>query len=157
MDDLIVYVLLAVMAVANLIIYRHYQHTDLSFFYLSTVTLIFFILLSKVMHWHTRISTEGIFYRFFPFHRKEKLIRWEDIESIEILNIRPFRDYMGYGIRYNLDSKAYIIRGDKAMKIYWKTHKKPWVLGITETGKIKEALHEFAPKINVKDSLLKKN
>lgn len=157
MDDIIVYIILAVMALANLIIYRFYQVSDLSFFYMSVLTLIFFLLVSTILQLTVNISGEGISYRFFPFHRKEKIIKWDDIKYVELMNFRPLRDYGGYGIRFNLGSKAYIIRGKKGLKIYWKNDRKPWVIGISDEDKIKEAISVFAPKLNVKDSIMKKN
>ena len=157
MNDMIVYIILAVMALANMIIYRYYLMQDLSFFYLSVITFIFFILLSKVLQLKISIGTDGIGYRFFPFHMKDKLIRWDTIESVELVTFSPIKDYGGYGIRFNLRTKAYIISGRKGLKIYWKNDRKPWVIGILHEDKIKEALSVFAPKIKVNDTLLKKN
>ena len=156
MDDMIVYIILAVMALANLFIYRFYQVTDLSFFYMSVLTLIFFLLVSTILQLSVKIAGEGISYRFFPFHWKEKIIKWDDIESVELMSFRPLRDYGGYGIRFNMGSKAYIIRGRKGLKIHRKNERKPWVIGISNEEKIKEALSFFAPKLKVTDSFMKK-
>lgn len=157
MNDMIVYIILALMALANMIIYRYYLMQDLSFFYLSVISILFFMLISKVLYLKVRIGADGVFYRFFPFHIKEKLIRWDTVESFEIVSFRPLRDYGGYGIRFNMSSKAYIISGHKGLKIYWKNDRKPWVIGIQQEDKIKEALSFFAPEINIKDTLWKKN
>lgn len=57
-------------------------------------TLFFFFLQLK-----TGINKEGVHYQFIPFHRKKRLISWNEIESVALITYRPLFDYGGWGIR----------------------------------------------------------
>lgn len=47
----------------------------------------------------TSINSIGIHYQFIPFHRKKRLIAWNEIETIAVITYRPLFDYGGWGIR----------------------------------------------------------
>nr|NQU89861.1 hypothetical protein [Bacteroidota bacterium] len=48
---------------------------------------------------HTRISSEGIFYKFSPIIRKDRKLEWEDIEKVYVRKYKPIREYGGWGFR----------------------------------------------------------
>lgn len=47
----------------------------------------------------TQINEIGIHYQFIPFHRKKRVLTWQDITSVAVINYRPLLDYGGWGIR----------------------------------------------------------
>lgn len=51
------------------------------------------------MRLETRIDREGIHYRFFPVHRKQRTILWDQVETITVREYSPIREYGGWGIR----------------------------------------------------------
>lgn len=61
--------------------------------------LLFFLFLLSIKL-KTRITDEGIFYRFFPFQFKEKLIEWHELRDTYIRKYNSFHEYGGWGIRY---------------------------------------------------------
>jgi hypothetical protein len=146
MDDMILYILLAALAVINLILYRMVQTTDEMYFQLSLATMIIFIFIFKLFRLDTLYTNKGLYYRFFPFHRNEKLISWDQIESAKLVTIRPLRDYGGYGIRYNFKSKAYIMKGCDAVQISWNDGRKPLIIGIQNPEEIHMLLAQWLPK-----------
>ncbi len=73
----------------------------------------------------TKITQKGIHIRFVPFHRKHKLIRWEEIQSFEIRKYKSVREYGGYGIRYNFKKgKAYNVSGNTGLQLYLNKNRK---------------------------------
>ncbi|MFZ1704010.1 MAG: hypothetical protein WAT79_06665 [Saprospiraceae bacterium] len=140
MDDLILFILFALAAVMNLILYRVLMETDLVYWNVSVTSIIIFILVFKILRLDTFYSSKGIHYRFFPFHRKEKNIPWDEIKQVEIIKYKPILDFGGYGIRYNFKSKAYIMQGNKALMIHFNEAKKPLLLGIKDSDSIHDAL-----------------
>jgi hypothetical protein len=69
------------------------------------------------------IHSEGIDYRFPPFHNKSKRLIWEDIESLELMRINPVREFGGWGLRYGKLGTAYTTRGRYILHIVQKTGK----------------------------------
>ena len=78
---------------------------------LAILLLVFFTTLK------TEISSEGIGYRMWPFHTKKKLIPWSEIESAEVKQYKPLRDYGGWGMRISTNGRAYNIKGNIGIQI----------------------------------------
>lgn len=68
----------------------------------------------------------GIQFRYFPFILKKKTIEWSEIESIEIGNYSPIREFGGWGIRYGfgIKGRAFTISGNKGIRIIKKNGKR---------------------------------
>ena len=66
----------------------------------------------------TFVTSEGLFFQFFPFHFKKHLIKIEDIEKFKAMEYSPLKEYGGWGIRYGFKGKAYNISGNKGVKIH---------------------------------------
>ena len=47
----------------------------------------------------TRITNTGIYYRFSPFHLKERLIEWHELKDAYMREYNSFHEYGGWGIR----------------------------------------------------------
>lgn len=60
---------------------------------LASGLLIFFFKLK------TRIDEKGIYYQFFPFHFKYKLISWNEIENAFVRTYDPIGEYGGWGLK----------------------------------------------------------
>ncbi len=75
----------------------------------STETLVGGFICTGLVSWFwftmklkTRIDSSGIHYRYVPFHRKERTLSWENIETLEVKLYNPFGDYGGWGLRFKL-------------------------------------------------------
>ncbi len=73
-----------------------------------------------------RIRKEGIHYRFFPFHFREKLIRKEEIEKFEVRKYKPIAEYGGWGIRPGIrgHGRAFNVSGNMGLQLYLNNGKK---------------------------------
>lgn len=60
--------------------------------------LAFFIFLVSIKL-KTRINHTGIYYRFSPFHIKERLIEWHELKDAYMREYNSFHEYGGWGIR----------------------------------------------------------
>ncbi len=74
--------------------------------------------------WAARLVTEvrddGIYIRFYPFHRGFRGFLWEDIESFEARTYRPILEYGGWGIRIGPDGGAYNVSGNKGLQLNFR-------------------------------------
>lgn len=90
---------------------------------LTVTSILTFILLTAILalfrsaRLTTRIDKQGIHYRFFPFHRKERLISRENISDVRIVSYHPMRQFGGWGIRYVKHGVAFIVSGKMGMEI----------------------------------------
>lgn len=65
----------------------------------------------------TEVTTKGLFLRFLPFHRKVRMIALDELTSVDIVRVRPWMNYGGYGIRRGRMATAYIVQGDRGVKL----------------------------------------
>lgn len=64
-----------------------------------------------------RLDQAGIFYQFFPFHLKEKVIVWSEIKRAYVRQYRPIAEYGGWGVRWGNNGKAYNVSGNQGLQI----------------------------------------
>jgi hypothetical protein len=81
------------------------------------------VLLIKSLKLQTRITGEGIYYRFFPVQRRFRVIKKSDIEKLEVKIYDPLSEYGGWGIRYGKNGWADSVKGDKGIYIRLASHK----------------------------------
>lgn len=72
----------------------------------------------------TEIRKDGIYLRFFPFHRKFKTYLYDEIESYDVREYRPIYEYGGWGIKYGFGGMAYNVYGNKGIQLILKNKKK---------------------------------
>ncbi len=84
------------------------------------VLVVFFLSLTL----HTRIDQDGITYRFFPVHRREKFIKWNDVAQVEVRKYKPILEYGGWGFRTGRNGKALNTSGNKGLQIVFNDGKK---------------------------------
>jgi hypothetical protein len=74
----------------------------------------------------TRITAEGIYVRFIPFHFKEQFYPWDSIESAQVRTYSPLKEYGGWGIKYgfNGQGKVYNVSGNQGLQLIFKSGEK---------------------------------
>jgi hypothetical protein len=65
----------------------------------------------------TEVRDDGIYIRFYPFHRGFQGFLWEEIDSFEALTYRPIMEYGGWGIRFGSGGKAYNVSGNRGLQL----------------------------------------
>ena len=77
------------------------------------------LLFSVNLSWE--LDTNGFSYRFLPFIWHRKFIPIQEIQSIEVLDIRPLRDFGGWGLRWSFKyGKAYTTSGKTVIRLTLK-------------------------------------
>jgi hypothetical protein len=87
----------------------------------------------------TEVRSDGIYYRFFPFHRSFHKIKLEDLVRYKVRTYRPIREYGGWGIRWGRKGKAYNVSGNRGVQLELSDGKR-LLLGSQKPEKFAEAL-----------------
>jgi hypothetical protein len=113
---------------------------------LMVVIIIAVWLLLWTARLETRVTAEGLRFRFRPFHRREHEIRWGDVEKMSLRTYRPIIEYGGWGIRYGLRGRAYNVSGNIGLQIVLKDGKKV-LFGTQESDRLAMVLRSMFPHI----------
>jgi len=65
----------------------------------------------------TEVRSDGLYFRYFPFHLSFHKIAAEDIKKFEARTYSPIREYGGWGIRYGRKGKAYNVSGNRGVQL----------------------------------------
>ena len=89
----------------------------------------------------TRLTDEGIYVRFIPFHLKEQFYPWDSIESAQVRTYSPLREYGGWGIKYgfNGQGKVYNVSGNQGLQLIFKSGEK-LLIGTQKPDEIQAAV-----------------
>jgi len=82
----------------------------------NAAILLFFV----VAKMQTEVTTDGLYVRFFPFHRRTRKISLDDVETVSAVEYRALLEYGGYGIRKYPKSTAYNVRGIDGVRINYE-------------------------------------
>jgi len=67
-----------------------------------SISLVIFLYRNVLL---TRITNQGVHYRFIPFHRKERIVSWKQIKKAYVRVYDPLPEYGGWGLR-TVDTKG---------------------------------------------------
>jgi hypothetical protein len=115
------------------------------------MVLVVLLILFCMAKLETRVRSDGLYVRFFPFHIGFKKFFFEDFSRYYTREYHPVLEYGGWGIRYGLKSgKAYNVEGNKGLQIIFKNGKKlligsekPWELVTAIDSVIKGKTNNF--------------
>jgi hypothetical protein len=141
-DTLWPLLILAVTLVSNWILYFRLHESNLDFFYISVPTAMLLSGILVMTKLTTRIDTDGIYFRLFPFQLRSRLIYWHEIESIEVRNYKPIKEFGGWGLRWSRHGKAYSVRGSEGIQLILKD-KKRILIGTRMSKKAREVVERL--------------
>lgn len=92
----------------------------------------------------TEIRESGIYFRYLPMIMKFRKIGKEEIESYEVRQYKPIKEYGGYGIRFKISryGKAYNVRGKTGLQLVLKNGEKI-LLGTQRKEAIRSAMQKL--------------
>jgi hypothetical protein len=73
-----------------------------------------FLLLIKLT---VQVRTEGLFVHFRPMHLRFKRIPLDEVVDVQTITYSPLGDFGGWGIRYGDGTKAYIVNGNRGVRL----------------------------------------
>lgn len=102
----------------------------------------------------SKINEQGIYYRFFPLHFKERFIPWNDLGKVFIRKYNPVLEYGGWGVRLNYYRKrgrAFNVSGNIGLQLILKNGKKI-LIGTHKEYEMKQVLSTYKDKIKTDGS-----
>jgi hypothetical protein len=109
------------------------------------VLLALFLLFFKATL-HTEIRSEGIYIRFFPFHRKPRFYAFADMSKIYVRQYRPLVEYGGWGLRGIGANRAYNVSGNQGLQIEFKNGHR-LLIGSQQAEKLQSLLPQMEEMI----------
>jgi hypothetical protein len=106
--------------VQQIVLRRPFGQNPASDTVVMIIALVFgiaFPVLFLVANLTVEVRSDGLYYRFFPFHWSFRRISAETLSKHEVHKYRPIRDYGGWGIRYGRGGKAYNVSGDRGVML----------------------------------------
>ena len=76
-----------------------------------------FPLLFLVANLTIEVRSDGLYYRFLPFHWSFHRISADTLAKYEVQTYSPIRDYGGWGIRYGRGGKVYNVSGNRGVML----------------------------------------
>lgn len=109
--------------------------------------LIVFVFKVKLV---SKVNEQGIYFRLFPLHFRERFIPWSDLESVFIRKYNPVLEYGGWGMRINYHRKrgrAFNVSGNTGLQLILKNGKKI-LIGTHKEFEMKQVLKTYSDKLN---------
>jgi hypothetical protein len=152
-------VLLYLLAIANLFIFGHALYkqlitgepwgdnpmSDIGLIFTVCFTfaiwggILFLLERSKLI---TNINHNEIRLRFPPLFSKEKIITMDVIKKMEVRKYNPILEFGGWGIRYGIKGKAYNVKGNMGLQLYFKNGKR-LLIGTQKPEQVKWAISKM--------------
>ncbi len=127
--------IMAVTLVGNWLLYFLLKHDDLTFFYISVLSVGLLSLFISSLKLSTEISNESVRYKMFPFHFKWKELSRKEIVKMEVRIYKPLQEYGGWGNRRGKSGRAYTIKGKRGLQLTLKNGDKI-LLGTSKAGEM---------------------
>jgi hypothetical protein len=90
----------------------------------------------------TVISEHGISYRWLPFQRRPRLIKWSEIERVTVRSYAPLAEFGGWGIRFSWRGTAQTVSGHNGVEIRKKSKRRFLLIGTQNPDKIRQVLQQ---------------
>lgn len=87
----------------------------------------------------TRVDGVGVHTRFFPLERQMRRLDWAEVTGWDAVEVKPIRDHGGWGLRYGMKGKAYLVNGNQAIRFDLKSGKSLFV-GTTRPDDFRAAI-----------------
>jgi hypothetical protein len=131
--------ILAVTLVGNWLLYFLLKHDNLTFFYVSVLSIGLLCLFISSLKLSTEITNESVKYKMFPFHFKWRELSKKEIDKLEIRTYRPLQEYGGWGNRRGKSGRAYTIKGKQGLQLTLKNGDKI-LLGTSKPDEISKVI-----------------
>ena len=92
-----------------------------------------------VLKLETKVRSDGLYVRYFPFHFKFKKINPEDLTEYSARQYSPLREYGGWGIKCGKGGKAYNVSGDRGLQLVFNNGKR-LLIGSQKADELEQAM-----------------
>ncbi len=98
-----------------------------------------------VLQLRTKIDKTGIVYQFWPIHRKEHIIKWEEVSCAYVRKYGPIMEYGGWGFRTGRKGRALNTSGNMGLQIEFVSGKK-LLIGTQKPEELQRVLQKLEIK-----------
>jgi hypothetical protein len=96
-----------------------------------------------VIRLETEVRTDGLYVRYFPFHRRFRRFEAEDLSECFARKYRPILEYGGWGIKGGWKGgRAYNVSGNEGVQLAFKNGKR-LLIGSKEANKLEAAIRSL--------------
>ena len=96
--------------------------------------------------WVNRLETEvrrdGLLIRYFPFHRRFRRFKAQDLSECQARRYRPILEYGGWGIRWSWRGRAYNVSGNEGVQLVFKNGKR-LLIGSAKSHELEAAIRSI--------------
>ncbi|AHM61699.1 hypothetical protein D770_17235 [Flammeovirgaceae bacterium 311] len=93
---------------------------------------------------HTRLTAEGIAYRFSPLQFRRRFARWEELKEVYMQEYSALADYGGWGLRWGMRGWGYVAPGKIGIQLVYKSGKKRFI-STQRPNELRAWLEQYAP------------
>lgn len=97
-----------------------------------------------IINLKTIINQDGLYLKFFPFHRKTIFYPWKGISKIQVRKYSPFKEFGGWGFRIG-DMKCYTVSGNYGIEVEL-TNGNKFLIGTGYPEKVESMINELKIK-----------
>ena len=90
----------------------------------SWITALIIILILFSIRLQTKIKSDGIYIRFFPFMLGFRHYAWDELSACYVRQYSPLAEFGGWGYRFGAGGKAYNISGNNGLQLGFKNKKR---------------------------------
>jgi hypothetical protein len=115
-----------------------------------TVMLLLLTVFIRMLRLETRITSEGVYARFFPLHGRARYFNWHTIQRAYVRTYSPIGEYGGWGWRFSLGKggKAYNVSGNMGLQLEF-TNGKKLLIGTRRPQELELALSKMSKRRQV--------
>ena len=110
----------------------------------SVVITLAVTLLFVVLRLDTQVRKDGVYVRFFPFHRRFRRYPFSNISRAFVRTYSPLAEYGGWGLRLGLmaSGKAFNVSGNKGLQLEL-TDQKKILIGTNKPEELIQTLNQI--------------
>lgn len=112
----------------------------------SWITGLIVTLILLSIRLQTKIKSDGIYIRFFPFMLSYRHYAWDELSACYVRQYSPLGEFGGWGYRFGAGGKAYNISGNKGLQLVF-TNKKRLLIGTQKPLEIESSLSSLGKVI----------
>src|SRR5690606_39147747 len=109
---------------------------------IATIGAVLLCSLFFLMKLKTVITKDKISFRFTPFHLKQQEYLLSEIEKMEVVKYSPIGEYGGWGIRGIGSNRAFNVKGNQGLRIYFKNGNKR-LIGTQKPQELQKVIQEL--------------
>jgi hypothetical protein len=93
----------------------------------------------------TEVRSDGLYIRFYAFHRSFHKIPLENVARFEARTYKPILEYGGWGVRWTMKGKAYNVSGNRGVRLDFKDGKH-LLIGSQRPDELAQAIGSIFPR-----------